>query len=62
MLQDVESHKAMELDSLMLAVKEIAAMVQVETPFTDALLGLARVKGQVLGLYPQNGGAQRQLT
>ncbi|MDR3764008.1 MAG: 2-dehydropantoate 2-reductase [Acidobacteriota bacterium] len=52
MLQDVEAGKAIELDSLMVAFKEIATMVRVETPFADALLGLARVKAQVLGLYP----------
>jgi 2-dehydropantoate 2-reductase len=53
MLQDVEAKKAVEIDALIGVVSEIGKMVGVATPFTDALLGLARVKAQVLGLYPQ---------
>lgn len=53
MLQDVEAHKAVELDALVGAVSEIGRRVGVPTPYTDALLGLARVKAQVLGLYPE---------
>ena len=53
MLQDVEAKRAVELDALVGAVSEIAKKVGVETPFTDALLGLARVQAQVLGLYPE---------
>jgi 2-dehydropantoate 2-reductase len=45
MLQDVEAAKPVELDALVGAV-------QVPTPYTDALLGIARVHARVRGLYP----------
>ena len=51
MLQDVESGKPVELDALVTVVKELGALTQVATPFTDALLGLARLHGRVRGLY-----------
>ena len=51
MLQDVEAQRPIELDALVEAVREIAARVGVQTPFTDALMGLTRVLGQVRGLY-----------
>lgn len=51
MLQDVEAGKAIELDALVTAVRELGELTGVATPFTDALLGLARVHGQVRGLY-----------
>jgi 2-dehydropantoate 2-reductase len=51
MLQDVEAGRAIELDALVSAVRELAQGVGLKTPFTDALLGLARVKGRELGLY-----------
>ncbi len=53
MLQDVESGRAIELDALVGAVREIAARVGVETPCIDSLFGLARLFGRVHGLYPQ---------
>ena len=51
MLQDVEAGKAVELDALVTAVKELGSMTQVPTPFTDALLGLSRLQARVHGLY-----------
>jgi 2-dehydropantoate 2-reductase len=51
MLQDVEAGKAVELDALVTVVKELGALTGVETPFTDALLGLARLHARVHGLY-----------
>jgi 2-dehydropantoate 2-reductase len=51
MLQDVEAGKAVELDALVAAVKELGGLTQVPTPFTDALLGLARLQARVRGLY-----------
>jgi 2-dehydropantoate 2-reductase len=51
MLQDVEAGKAVELDALVGAVRELGALTGVATPFTDALLGLARLHAQVRGLY-----------
>ncbi|MFL6692209.1 MAG: 2-dehydropantoate 2-reductase [Ramlibacter sp.] len=51
MLQDVEAGKPVELDALVTVVKELGALTQVPTPFTDALLGLARLHARVHGLY-----------
>ncbi|BBU29312.1 2-dehydropantoate 2-reductase [Burkholderia sp. THE68] len=52
MLQDVQAGKAVELDALVASVRELGTMTGVPTPFTDALLGLARLHARVLGLYP----------
>jgi 2-dehydropantoate 2-reductase len=51
MLQDVEAGRAVELDALVSAVRELGALAGVPTPFTDVLLGLARVQARRLGLY-----------
>ncbi|MFC5520292.1 2-dehydropantoate 2-reductase [Polaromonas jejuensis] len=51
MLQDVEAGKAMELDALVAAVRELGQLTNVATPYTDALLGLARLQARVRGLY-----------
>jgi 2-dehydropantoate 2-reductase len=51
MLQDVEAGKAVELDALVTVVKELGELTKVPTPFTDALLGLARLHARVRGLY-----------
>jgi 2-dehydropantoate 2-reductase len=51
MLQDVEAGKPVELDALVTAVREIGALVDLPMPFTDALLGMARLQARVLGLY-----------
>ena len=53
MLQDAEAGRAIELDSLVGAVRELGQRVGVDTPLIDAIYGLARVFGQVHGLYPQ---------
>jgi len=52
MLQDVLAGKAVELDALVPSVCELGQLVGVPTPFTDALLGLARLHARVHGLYP----------
>ncbi|WP_137918304.1 2-dehydropantoate 2-reductase [Hydrogenophaga sp. 2FB] len=52
MLQDVEARKPVELDALVAVVRELGQLTGVPTPFTDALLGLARLQAQTLGLYP----------
>ncbi|HET7758242.1 MAG TPA: 2-dehydropantoate 2-reductase [Steroidobacteraceae bacterium] len=52
MLQDVEASRALELDALVGAVREMGARVGVATPMIDALFGLTRLFGQVRGLYP----------
>jgi 2-dehydropantoate 2-reductase len=51
MLQDVEAGRPIELDALVTAVRELGQRTGVATPFTDALLGLARVRARRLGLY-----------
>ncbi len=51
MLQDVEAGKAVELDALVGAVKELGQLTQVATPYTDALLGMSRLHARVRGLY-----------
>ena len=52
MLQDVEAGRAIELDAIVGAVREIAQRLQIATPNIDALLGLTRLMGRVRGLYP----------
>lgn len=54
MLQDVQAGRAIELDALVSSVRELGQITGVATPFTDALLGLARVHAQVQGLYPDH--------
>ncbi|MFM0688477.1 2-dehydropantoate 2-reductase [Paraburkholderia strydomiana] len=51
MLQDVEARKPVELDALVSAVRELGQLTGVQTPYTDALLGLARLHASTLGLY-----------
>jgi 2-dehydropantoate 2-reductase len=51
MLQDVESGRAVELDALVGAVREMGELTDVPTPFIDALFGLARLHARVRGLY-----------
>jgi 2-dehydropantoate 2-reductase len=51
MLQDVEAGRAVELDALVTAVRELGQRAGVATPFTDALLGLARLRARQFGLY-----------
>jgi 2-dehydropantoate 2-reductase len=51
MLQDVEANKPVELDALVAVVRELGVMTGVATPFTDALLGLARLHARGRGLY-----------
>ncbi len=51
MLQDVEARKAIELDALVTSVRELGKLTGVPTPFTNTLLGLARLHASTLGLY-----------
>ena len=53
MLQDVEAGRAIELDALVGAVREIGGKLGLATPNIDALLGLTRLFGRVRGLYPR---------
>ena len=52
MLQDVQAGRAVELDALVASVRELGQLTGVPTPFTDALLGLARLHARVRHLYP----------
>ena len=54
MLQDVDGGRAIELDTLVGAVREIGEAVGVPTPCTDALMGLTRVFARERGLYPRD--------
>ncbi len=51
MLQDVEAGRSVELDALVTAVRELGQLAAIATPFTDALLGLARLQARERGLY-----------
>ena len=53
MLQDVEAGRAIELDALVSAVREIGERVDLPTTNIDILLGLTRLFGRVRGLYPE---------
>jgi 2-dehydropantoate 2-reductase len=51
MLQDVEAGKPVEIDALVTVVQELGELTEVPTPYTDVLLGLARLHARVHGLY-----------
>lgn len=53
MLQDVQAARPVELDALVGAVCELGQITGVATPFSNALMGLARLQAQGLGLYPK---------
>lgn len=52
MLQDAQAGRALELDSVVGAVREIGQHLGLATPNIDALLGLTRLMAQQRGLYP----------
>ncbi len=51
MLQDVQAGRAVELDALVSAVRELGQLTGVPTPETDTLFGLSRLHARTLGLY-----------
>ncbi|MFI5845288.1 2-dehydropantoate 2-reductase [Catenuloplanes sp. NPDC051500] len=51
MLQDAEAGRAIELDALVTAVREIGVRSGIATPSIDALLGLTRLAARRRGLY-----------
>ena len=53
MLQDVEAGRPLEIDALVSVVREIGQHLGLATPNLDALLGLSRLMGQSLWLYPE---------
>jgi 2-dehydropantoate 2-reductase len=52
MLQDAEAGRALELDALVGAVREIGQRLGLPTPNIDALFGLTRLMARQRGLYP----------
>ncbi len=54
MLQDVEQHRAIELDTLLGAVRAIGQHLKMPTPNIDALYGLTRLMARTRGLYPKD--------
>ena len=52
MLQDAQAGRALELDALVSAVREIGTRLNINTPNIDALLGLTRLMARERGLYP----------
>ena len=52
MLQDALAGRALELDALVTAVREIGQALGLATPNIDALLGLTRLMARQRGLYP----------
>jgi 2-dehydropantoate 2-reductase len=53
MLQDTQANRPIELDAIVGVVREIGQRLGVATPQIDTLFGLARLLGQVHGLYPE---------
>ncbi|MDR1367470.1 MAG: 2-dehydropantoate 2-reductase [Candidatus Accumulibacter sp.] len=53
MLQDVEAGRAMELDTLVGAVREMGQRIGIPTPNIDVIFGLTRLFGRVHGIYPE---------
>lgn len=51
MLQDFRSGRALELDPIVGAVRELGALAGVATPTIDTIYALARKKAQIKGLY-----------
>ena len=54
MLQDVEQHRAIELDHLLGAVRAMGQHLNISTPNIDALYGLTRLMARTRGLYPKD--------
>ena len=54
MLQDTQAGRAIELDAIVGAVREIGGRLGIATPTVDALYGLTRLFGRVHGLYPES--------
>ena len=51
-MQDLGKGRAIELDALLGVVQEMARIVDVETPYIDTVLSLAKQMGRVAGVYP----------
>ena len=49
MLQDIEAGKPIEIDSIMVAVKELGDLTNSPTPFINTILNLTRQKAKLIG-------------
>jgi 2-dehydropantoate 2-reductase len=52
MLQDLLKDRALEIDALVTGVQEMGRIVEVPTPYIDAVLALIQQLGRARGLYP----------
>jgi 2-dehydropantoate 2-reductase len=52
MLQDLDKGRPLEIDALLTAVQEMGRLVDVATPYIDAVLALVQQMARVKGLYP----------
>ena len=57
--QDVELGRPMELDALVCSVQELARKLEIATPVLDTVASLARLQGDVLGLYARRPDIER---
>jgi 2-dehydropantoate 2-reductase len=55
---DVEAGRPLELDALVSAVQELARGLTLPTPVLDTVAALARMQGQVLGLYDRRAAVE----
>jgi 2-dehydropantoate 2-reductase len=55
---DVEQGRPLELDALVSAVQELARGLTLPTPTLDCVAALARMQGQILGLYDRRPGVE----
>lgn len=53
MLQDVEAGRAVEVDGIIGTLVEIAGQLEFKAPLLETVYAIARMRAQVLGLYPQ---------
>lgn len=51
MLQDLERGRAMEIDALVTAVKELGRLTDTPTPTIDSVLSLVKLRGRLAGCY-----------
>ena len=58
MLQDLERGRPVEIDALLGAVVELAAVVGVAVPTCQSVLALARQRARIAGCYPVVGAAE----
>jgi 2-dehydropantoate 2-reductase len=58
---DIEAGRPLELDALVSAVQELARGLSLPTPVLDTVAALARMQGQVLGLYTRSPAIETRI-